>query len=106
MKDWESREGNFVSVEGLWQQKSDERPERGVGNHPIAERVRPAAAAPQKLSRAWTKQVVWVAFGTVLWVLACLGVRHVFGGGAILLESVLLVLILGTVIGLASLPEL
>jgi hypothetical protein len=102
-----------VSVDGLWREKPAEQVSHAAGrlghftdNGPMAERVLPAAKSPQTPSRAWMKRVLWFTFGTAAWVLACVGVRHVFGSGAILLESVLLVLILGTVIGLTSLPEL
>jgi len=88
-----------VSVDGLWQQKAAEP-------HRMAAQALPAATAPQKRSRAWRKRVGWVALGTVAWFLARLGVREVFGDGATLLEYVLLVLILGSIIGLTSRSDL
>jgi len=103
---------NVVSVEGLWREKSDEQAlqafadrQRKVVDRAKAWQVGSVQKPPHKLSVAWLKRVVWFAVGTVAWGLACFGVRHVFGSGAILLESVLLILILGTAIGLTSVPE-
>jgi len=64
------------------------------------ERAVPTARAARTRSRRWRKRAVWLGVGTVVWILACVGLRQVFGDGATLLEYVLLVLILGSVIGL------
>jgi hypothetical protein len=115
---------NVVSIEGLWRAKPLEQVvqptaqladytdeggrvafadlERKVVDRAIAWQ----AASVAKPSSPWPKRVAWLAVGTVAWGLACVGVRHVFGSGATLLESVLLILILGTVIGMTILSEL
>jgi len=116
-----------VSVEGLWRQTSTEQVsqtrsqldgytdeggriafadlERKVVDRAMARQAASAAKPSQKLSGPWPRRVAWLAAGTVLWVLARLGVRYVFGDGAMLLEYVLLILILGAAIGMASLSE-
>ena len=98
-----------MSVDGLWHPKSAGQVSHATDRRgyftdnerqPTATPALPAARAHQKRSRGWRKRALWLGIGTVVWLLACVGVRQVFGDGATLLEAVLLVLILGTVIGL------
>lgn len=118
---------NVVSLEGLWREKPLEQVkqpsaqfadytdedgrialaelhQRVMGRATATQSV-PSGNMPQKLASPWGKRLLWLAAGTVAWGLACVGVRHVFGNGATMLEAVLLILILGAAIGMASLSE-
>jgi len=113
---------NVVSIEGLWRETPHEpvaQPSAQLDDYTdeggriafadlerkVVERATAWQAAAAKPSSPWPKRIAWLAAGTSAWVLACLGLRQVFGSGATLLESVLLILILGAVIGRIALSE-